>query len=116
MLDDDCTKSLGLSLNSSRFVIIFATSLIVGNVTDFAVPIAIIGLAIPHLNRLIFKSSNHKILLPVVFLFGAIVMLICDSIAQVPASDYTLPINAMTVLIGAPVVIWLLIRQRKIMF
>lgn len=116
LLDNDYAKSLGLSLNSSIFVIIFATSLIVGNVTDFAVPIAIIGLAIPHLNRLIFKSSNHKILLPAVFLFGAIVILICDSITQVPTSDYTLPINAIIALVGAPVVIWLLIKQWKIMF
>jgi len=58
------------------------------------------GLAIPHLTRQIFKTSNHKILLPAVFLYGAIVMLICDSIAQLPLSDYTLPINAITSLIG----------------
>ncbi|NRD24023.1 iron ABC transporter permease [Winogradskyella litoriviva] len=115
-LGDNYAKSLGLSLNSSRFVIILATSLIAGTVTAFAGPIAFIGLAIPHLTRQIFKTSNHKILLPAVFLFGAIVMLICDSIAQVPASDYTLPINAITALVGAPVVIWLLIKQRKIMF
>lgn len=116
LLGDNYAKSLGLSLQSSRFVIIFATSLLAGTITAFAGPIAFIGLAIPHLTRQIFKTSNHKILLPAVFLFGAIVMLICDSIAQVPSSDLTLPINAITALVGAPVVIWLLIRQRKIMF
>ena len=116
LLGDNYAKSLGLSLKSSRFIIIFATSLIAGTVTAFAGPIAFIGLAIPHLTRQIFKTSNHKILLPAVFLFGAIVMLICDSIAQVPKSDYTLPINAITALVGAPVVIWLLVRQRKMMF
>lgn len=116
LLGDNYAKSLGLSLKSSRFVIIFATSLIAGTITAFAGPIAFIGLAIPHLTRQIFKTSNHKILLPAVFLFGAIVMLICDSIAQVPTSDYTLPINAITALVGAPVVIWLLVRQRKMMF
>jgi len=116
LLGDNYAKSLGLNLKQSRFVIILATSLIAGTITAFAGPIAFIGLAIPHLTRQIFKTSNHKILLPAVFLFGAIVMLICDSIAQVPTSDYTLPINAITALVGAPVVIWLLVRQRKMMF
>ena len=116
LLGDNYAKSLGLNLKQSRLVIILATSLIAGTITAFAGPIAFIGLAIPHLTRQIFKTSNHKVLLPAVFLFGAIVMLICDSIAQVPNSDYTLPINAITALIGAPVVIWLLVRQRKMMF
>lgn len=116
LLGDNYAKSLGLSMKTSRFIIIFATSLIAGTITAFAGPIAFIGLAIPHLTRQIFKTSNHKILLPAVFLIGAIVMLICDSIAQVPTSDYMLPINAITALVGAPVVIWLLVRQRKMMF
>ena len=116
LLGDNYAKSLGVNLKQSRLIIILATSLIAGTVTAFAGPIAFIGLAIPHLTRQIFKTSNHKVLLPAVFLFGAIVMLICDSIAQVPASDYTLPINAITALVGAPVVIWLLVRQRKMMF
>ncbi|EDP70196.1 iron(III) ABC transporter, permease protein, putative [Flavobacteriales bacterium ALC-1] len=116
LLGDNYAKSLGLNIKQSRIIIILATSLIAGTVTAFAGPIAFIGLAIPHLTRQIFKTSNHKVLLPAVFLFGAIVMLICDSIAQIPGSDYTLPINAITALVGAPVVIWLLVRQRKMMF
>ncbi|WP_179315830.1 FecCD family ABC transporter permease [Winogradskyella undariae] len=116
LLGDNYAKSLGLNLKQSRLIIILATSLIAGTITAFSGPIAFIGLAIPHLTRQLFKTTNHKILLPAVFLFGAIVMLICDSIAQVPGSDYTLPINAITALIGAPVVIWLLVKQRKMMF
>ena len=116
LLGENYAKSLGLNLKQSRLVIILATSLIAGTITAFAGPIAFIGLAIPHLTRQLFKTSNHKILLPAVFLFGAIVMLICDSIAQLPGSDYTLPINAITAIVGAPVVIWLLVRQRKMMF
>ncbi len=116
LLGDNYAKSLGLNLKQSRLLIIIATSLIAGTITAFTGPIAFIGLAIPHLTRQIFKTTNHKILLPAVFLFGAIVMLICDSIAQIPGSDYTLPINAITALVGAPVVIWLLVRQRKMMF
>jgi len=116
LLGDHYAKSLGLNLKQSRLIIILATSLIAGTATAFAGPIAFIGLAIPHLTRQIFKTSNHKVLLPAVFLFGAIVMLVCDSIAQIPGSDYMLPINAITALVGAPVVIWLLVRQRKMIF
>ncbi|WP_452220446.1 FecCD family ABC transporter permease [Lacinutrix salivirga] len=116
LLGENYAKSLGLNIKQSRFIIIIATSLLAGTITAFAGPIAFIGLAIPHLTRQIFNTSNHKILLPAVFLFGAIVMLICDSIAQLPTSDYTLPINAITSLIGAPVVIWLLVRKRKMVF
>jgi iron complex transport system permease protein len=116
LLGENYAKSLGVNIQKSRLVIIIATSLLAGTITAFAGPIAFIGLAIPHLTRQIFKTSNHKILLPAVFLYGAIVMLICDSIAQLPMSDYMLPINAITSLVGAPVVIWLLVRQRKMMF
>ncbi|MFH6769824.1 iron ABC transporter permease [Gaetbulibacter aquiaggeris] len=116
LLGENYAKSLGLNIKKSRLTIIIATSLLAGTITAFAGPIAFIGLAIPHMTRQIFNTSNHKILLPAVFLFGAIVMLICDSIAQVPNSDYTLPINAITSLIGAPVVIWLLVRKRKMIF
>lgn len=116
LLGENYAKSLGLNIKTSRLLIIIATSLLAGTITAFAGPIAFIGLAIPHMTRLIFNTSNHKILLPAVFLFGAIVMLICDSIAQLPSSDLTLPINAITSLIGAPVIIWLLVRKRKMMF
>lgn len=116
LLGENYARSLGLHIKRSRMIIIVSTSLLAGTITAFAGPIAFIGLAIPHLTRQLFHTSNHRILLPAVFLFGAIVMLICDSIAQLPMSDYTLPINAITSLIGAPVVIWLLVRQRKMIF
>ncbi len=116
LLGENYAKSLGLNLKQSRYIIILATSLLAGTITAFAGPIAFIGLAIPHITRQIFNTSNHKILVPAVFIIGAIVMLICDSIAQLPTSDYTLPINAITSLIGAPIVVWLLVRQRKMVF
>ena len=116
LLGENYAKSLGLNIKQSRLLIIIATSLLAGTITAFAGPIAFIGLAIPHVTRQVFNTSNHKTLLPAVFLFGAIIMLICDSIAQLPNSDYLLPINAITSLIGAPVVIWLLVRQRKMVF
>ncbi|WP_055448463.1 FecCD family ABC transporter permease [Lacinutrix mariniflava] len=116
LLGENYAKSLGLNIKQSRLIIIIATSLLAGTITAFAGPIAFIGLAIPHITRQVINTSNHKILLPAVFLIGAIVMLICDSIAQLPTSDYTLPINAITSLIGAPIVIWLLVRKRKMIF
>lgn len=116
LLGENYAKSLGLNIKRNRLAVIIATSLLAGTITAFTGPIAFIGLAIPHIAKQIFNSSNHKILLPAVFLFGAIVMLICDSIAQLPSTEFTLPINAITSLVGAPVVIWLLVRKRKMMF
>ncbi|GAA4900657.1 iron ABC transporter permease [Flaviramulus aquimarinus] len=116
LLGENYAKSLGLNIKKSRLTIIIATSLLAGTITAFTGPIAFIGLAIPHITRQVFNTSNHKILLPAVFIFGAIVMLICDTIAQLPNSDLTLPINAITSLVGAPVVIWLLVRKRKMIF
>ena len=116
LLGENYARSLGLNIKRNRFIVILATSFLAGTITAFAGPIAFIGLAIPHLTRQIFTTSNHKILLPAVCLLGAIVMLICDTIAQLPGSDYTLPINAITSLVGAPVIIWLLLRKRKMVF
>lgn len=116
LLGENYAKSLGLNIKQSRIIIILATSLLAGGITAFTGPIAFIGLAIPHITRQVFQTSNHNILLPAVFIFGAIVMLLCDSISQLPNSDVILPINAITALVGAPVVIWLLVRRRKLIF
>ncbi len=116
LLGENYAQSLGLNIRKSRFLIIIATSLLAGTITAFAGPIAFIGLAIPHITRQVFNTSNHKVLLPAVLIFGAIIMLICDSIAQLPTSDFVLPINAITSLFGAPIVIWLLVRKRKMIF
>lgn len=114
LLGDNYAKSLGLNIKKHRFIIILATSILAGSVTAFVGPIAFVGLAIPHLAKLFFNTSNHKILIPAVVLFGAILMLLCDCISQLPMSDFILPINAITSLFGAPVVIWLLLRKKKL--
>ncbi|MBG6185925.1 iron ABC transporter permease [Flavobacterium sp. CAN_S2] len=115
LLGENYAKSLGLNYKKSRLIIIFATSILAGSITAFAGPIAFIGLAVPHIAKLVFQTSNHTILFWSTILFGAIIMLICDSISQLPGSDLTLPINAVTSIFGAPIVIWLLIRKRKMM-
>lgn len=115
-LGEAYAKSMGQHILKSRFLIIGATSLLCGVITAFAGPIAFIGLAVPHLTRQLFKTSNHKILVPAVMLLGSILMLICDSLSQLPGSELMLPINAITALIGAPVIIALLLKNRKILF
>jgi iron complex transport system permease protein len=114
LLGENYAKSLGINIRESRNIILFITSILTGVITAFAGPIAFIGLAVPHITKLIFKTSNHKILLPAVGLLGAVILLVCDMIAQLPTSEYTLPINAVTSLFGAPVVIWLLVRKKKV--
>jgi iron complex transport system permease protein len=116
LLGENYARSLGLNIKTSRLLIITATGLLAGSSTAFAGPIAFIGLAVPHLTRQLFHTSDHKTLIPAVLLLGSIIMLICDSVAQLPTSEYALPINAITSLIGAPVVIWLLVRKRKMLF
>ena len=115
LLGENYAKSLGLNYKKSRLIIIFATSILAGSITAFAGPIAFIGLAVPHIAKLVFQTSNHTILFWSTILFGALIMLVCDSISQLPGSDITLPINAVTSIFGAPIVIWLLIRKRKMM-
>ena len=114
LLGENYAKSLGISIQKSRNIILVITSLLTGIITAFSGPIAFLGLAVPHLARMFFTTSNHKILVPATGIIGAIVLLICDSIAQLPTSEYTLPINAITSIFGAPVVIWLLIRKKKL--
>ena len=113
LLGESYANSMGINLKKTRNIVLITTCLMTGVITAFSGPIAFIGLAVPHLTKLVFNTSNHKILLPAVALNGAILMLICDIIAQLPTSEYTLPINAVTSLFGAPIVIWLLVRKQK---
>lgn len=113
LLGENYARSLGLNYKKSRLIILFATSILAGSITAFAGPIAFIGLAVPHIAKLVFQTSNHTILFRGSLLFGAMTMLICDTISQVPGGDITLPINAVTSIFGAPIVIWLLLRKQK---
>ena len=116
LLGEQYARSMGVQIKQSRYVIILATGLLAGAVTAFAGPIAFIGLAVPHLTRQIFNTTDHRILVPAVLIYGAILLLLCDTLAQLPNSAYVLPINAITSIIGAPVVIWLLVRKKKMIF
>lgn len=113
LLGENYARSLGMNYKKTRLIIILATSILAGSITAYAGPIAFIGLAVPHIAKLVFQTSNHALLFWSTLLFGAIIMLICDSISQLPGTDITLPINAVTSIFGAPIVIWLLIRKRN---
>jgi len=114
LLGENYAKSLGVNLKKTRNYTMLVTGLLTGVITAFVGPIAFIGLAVPHLTKLVVKTSDHGVLIPATALGGATLMLVCDTIAQLPNSAYTLPINAVTSLFGAPIVIWLLVRKRKI--
>jgi iron complex transport system permease protein len=112
LLGDQYARSMGLNIKRIRLIIILVTSLLAGTITAFSGPIAFIGIAIPHITRLVFNTANHRLLFPMVMICGAILMLFCDIVAQIPGREYTLPINAVTSVLGAPVVIWLVIRRK----
>jgi iron complex transport system permease protein len=113
LLGENYARSMGLSAQRARIVIICATSLLAGSVTAFCGPIGFIGIAVPHMARSLFNTSNHRILIPACCLIGTLLMLVCDMIAQLPGSQTVLPINVITALIGAPVVIGVILRSNN---
>ncbi|TDO69855.1 iron complex transport system permease protein [Flavobacterium chryseum] len=113
LLGENYAKSMGLNYKRARLTIIFATSILAGSITAFTGPIAFIGLAVPHIAKLTFQTSNHAVLYWSTFFYGGIIMLLCDIASQLPGLETTLPINAITSIIGAPVVVWLLMRKRN---
>ena len=111
LLGERYAESVGIHIGTVRILVIISTGLLAGAVTAFCGPIAFVGLAVPHFARLLFRTSSHQVLIPACLLIGAITMLMCDLIAQLPGSQYVLPINAVTSLIGSPIVIWLVIKR-----
>ncbi len=114
LIGESYAMSMGVNIRFVRNIMLLITSVLTGVITAFSGPIAFVGLAVPHIARLIFNTSNHTILLPASAILGAMLMLIADTFAQLPTSQYTLPINAITSLFGAPIVIWLLVRKKNL--
>jgi iron complex transport system permease protein len=113
LIGEEYAESLGVNVIKSRYLIIFSTGILTGGITAFCGPIAFIGLAVPHLVKIKTKTSNHNFLIPLTGLTGGIVMVIADSIAQFPFSELQLPINAVTSLIAAPIIIYVILKQRN---
>ena len=112
LLGDLYADNLGLNVKRNSIFIILISGYLTAIVTAYCGPIAFLGLAIPHMTRFIFKTSDHRILVPTVMLIGMIVSLLCNIIARMPGLEGNLPINAVTAFIGAPVVIWVILRKR----
>ncbi|RLD40918.1 MAG: iron ABC transporter permease [Bacteroidetes bacterium] len=114
LINEDYARSLGVSVKNIRIFVILISSVLAGSITAFAGPIVFIGVAIPHLARNFFNTSDHKTLLLAVVLMGSILMLVCDIISQMPGYATVLPINSVTAIFGAPVVIWIILQNKRI--
>ena len=110
LLGENYARSMGLDLRRSRPIILLSTTLLAGTVTAFCGPIGFIGLAMPHVARVIFRNADHRTLMPAAALTGAASLLLCDMAAKLLA----LPVNSITALLGIPVVIWVVVRNRNI--
>jgi iron complex transport system permease protein len=113
LLGENYAKGLGVSLQRTRLFIIVATALLAGGVTAFVGPIGFVGITVPHIARGLFKSWNHRIVLPASILVGASLMLLCDCITQGPFLSNALPINSVTALFGAPMILWILLKKNR---
>ena len=114
LLGDTYAASSGLNIRNAKVLIVLCTSILAGSVTAFCGPVGFVGLAVPHLARATFKTSDHKVLIPASAVIGAVICGLCNVIASTPGSDNILPVNAITSLLGAPVVIWIILRQLKL--
>ncbi len=113
LLGDNYAANLGLNIRRARMMVIVSSGVLVAIVTAFCGPIMFIGLAVPHLARAIFRSSDHRILMPATALCGAALALLCNLIARMPGFEGALPINSVTALVGAPIIVAVLFRRRR---
>jgi iron complex transport system permease protein len=113
LLGETYSRSMGVSIKRTRFLVFLSTSILSGSVTAFCGPVAFVGIAVPHLARFLFGTANHRILVPASLLLGPALMLLADIISQVPGSGVVLPVNSVTALIGIPVVVWVIVYNRR---
>lgn len=114
LLGEKYAKSVGVDTKRLQTIVILISGFLIAVTTAFTGPIAFIGLAVPHLARNIFQTSNHRVLLPAIILIGGALALMCNLIAKLPGYDTSLPINAVTSFIGAPIVIWVIVKRGRI--
>jgi iron complex transport system permease protein len=112
LLGENYARTMGIDVRRARLITVASASLLTGATTAFCGPIAFLGLAVPHLSRLALGTSDHRVVLPCAALMGAVVALACGIVSQLPGSDAVLPVNSLTALIGAPIVVLVLVRSR----
>jgi iron complex transport system permease protein len=116
LLGENYARSMGVNITLSRVIIFISTCILAGSITAFCGPIGFIGIAVPHIVRMFFRTSNHKKLIPGSILLGSSVMLGSDIISQLPGAEATLPINSVTALMGIPIVVWIIVRSKNVEF
>jgi iron complex transport system permease protein len=114
LLGESYARSMGLTVSRARLAVLAGTSLLAGAITAFCGPIAFLGVAVPHLCRGLLNTSDHRLLVPAVTLAGGVLALTADLVAQLPGSQAVLPLNAVTSLIGAPVIIWVILQRANL--
>ena len=110
LVGEEYAVTMGLNIRRSRGLLFLSTTLLAGTVTAFCGPIGFIGLAMPHVTRMLFRNSDHRVLVPGTVLSGAAVLLLCDLVSKM----FTLPINAITALLGIPIVVWVVLRNKSV--
>jgi iron complex transport system permease protein len=113
LLGEAYARSMGVNVRRGRTLIVVCTALLAGAVTAFCGPISFIGIAVPHVCRALFRTADHRLLLPAAMLIGALAALLAALAAELPGSNLILPLNAITALVGAPFVLWIIFRQRE---
>lgn len=114
LLGENYARTMGLPIRLVRGLLLVSTTLLAGTVTAFCGPIGFLGIAVPHVARMLFSNADHRVLMPASMLIGGVLMLFCDILAQMPGSDMVLPINTVTALLGIPIVVLVIVRNRKI--
>lgn len=114
LLGDNYVRTMGQRIGLVRSGIFISTTLLAGTVTAFCGPIGFIGTAVPHIARIIFSNADHRILMPASILTGSVIMLACDIVSQLPGTDMIMPINTVSAFVGIPVVIYVIIKNKKI--
>ncbi|MFR4660275.1 MAG: FecCD family ABC transporter permease [Parabacteroides merdae] len=110
LFGEEYAVTMGLNIRRSRGLLFLSTTLLAGTVTAFCGPIGFIGLAMPHVTRMLFRNSDHRVLVPGTVLSGASVLLLCDLVSKL----FSLPINAITALLGIPIVVWVVLRNKSV--
>ena len=116
LLGERYAANLGICVKRARLFILICTGLLTATTTAFCGPVSFIGLAVPHMARLLLGSSNHTLLVPVTMLTGACVALLCNILMVIPGSNQILPLNAVTPMLGAPVIIYVIINRKNIQY
>ena len=116
LLGERYAENLGINVKRVRILLLVSTGILTAVTTAFCGPIAFIGLAVPHIARLMLRSSNHKYLLPLTLLWGAGIALLCNLISVLPGATGVIPLNAITPVLGAPVIIYVIVNQKKIQY